>query len=51
MRCGKVRALGSRMVDSLPDPHILEDEIAEDLRGALAQIEDMWGELQERINH
>ena len=32
----------------LPDPHILAQEIADDLRSALAQIEDMLGDLEER---
>jgi type I restriction enzyme M protein len=32
----------------LPDPHILADEIAEDLRAALEQIESVMGDLQAR---
>jgi type I restriction enzyme M protein len=33
---------------SLPDPHILAQEIADDLRSALAQIEDILGDLEAR---
>jgi type I restriction enzyme M protein len=33
---------------SLPDPHILAAEIAEDLRSALEEIEDVLGDLQAR---
>ena len=33
---------------SLPDPHILAQEIAEDLRSALAQIDDVLGDLEAR---
>lgn len=33
---------------SLPDPHILAQEIADDLRAALEQIEDILGDLEER---
>jgi type I restriction enzyme M protein len=33
---------------SLPDPHILAAEIADDLRAALEQIEDVLGDLQAR---
>jgi len=33
---------------SLPDPHVLAEEIAEDLRSALAQIEDVLGDLRDR---
>jgi len=32
----------------LPDPHILAEEIADDLRAALEQIEDVLGDLQQR---
>lgn len=32
----------------LPDPHILAADIAEDLRGALEQIESVLGDLQAR---
>lgn len=32
----------------LPDPHVLAEEIADDLRSALAQIEDVLGDLQDR---
>ena len=34
---------------NLPDPHILAGEIADDLRSALEQIEDILGDLQERV--
>ncbi len=34
---------------SLPDPHILAQEIADDLRAALAQIEDVLGDLELRV--
>src|SRR2546427_10962517 len=33
---------------SLPEPHIIAEEIAEDLRAALEEIEDILGDLQER---
>jgi type I restriction enzyme M protein len=33
---------------SLPDPHVLAGEIAEDLRSALEQIESILVDLQER---
>ena len=33
---------------SLPDPHILAQEIADDLRSALGQIEDVLGDLDAR---
>ena len=33
---------------SLPDPDVLAAEIADDLRSALAQIEDILGDLQQR---
>lgn len=33
---------------SLPDPHILAQEIADDLRSALEQIEDIMGDLEAR---
>jgi type I restriction enzyme M protein len=33
---------------NLPDPHILAEEIADDLRAALEQIESVLGDLQER---
>ena len=35
---------------SLPDPQVLAQEIADDLRSALAQIEDILGELDERAH-
>ena len=40
-----------RLEDSagLPDPHILAQEIADDLRSALAQIEDVLGDVEQRI--
>jgi hypothetical protein len=34
---------------SLPEPHILAQEIAGDLRSAPAQIEDILGDLDERV--
>ena len=34
---------------SLPDPHIIAQEIADDLRSALAQIEDILGDLEQRV--
>ena len=34
---------------NLPDPHIIAQEIADDLRSALAQIEDVLGDLEERV--
>ena len=34
---------------SLPDPHIIVQEIADDLRSALAQIEDILGDLEQRV--
>ena len=33
---------------SLPDPHVLAQEIADDLRAALEQVEDILGDLQDR---
>jgi type I restriction enzyme M protein len=33
---------------NLPDPHVLAREIADDLRSALAQIEDILGDLEQR---
>ena len=33
---------------NLPDPHLLAQEIADDLRSALAQIEDVLGDLEQR---
>jgi hypothetical protein len=32
----------------LPEPHLLAQEIADDLRSALEQIEDVLGELERR---
>jgi type I restriction enzyme M protein len=34
---------------SLPEPHVLAQEIADDLRSALAQIEDVLGDLELRV--
>jgi type I restriction enzyme M protein len=34
---------------NLPDPHILAEEIADDLRSALEQIESVLGDLQQRV--
>ncbi len=33
---------------TLPEPHVLAQEIADDLRSALAQIEDVLGDLEQR---
>lgn len=33
---------------SLPEPHVLAEEIADDLRSALEQIESVLGDLQQR---
>ena len=33
---------------NLPDPNILAQEIADDLRSALGQIEDILGDLERR---
>ena len=35
---------------NLPEPHILAQEIADDLRSALAQIEDVLADLEQRAN-
>ena len=35
---------------NLPDPHILANEIAEDLESALEQIKDILGDLEERVD-
>jgi type I restriction enzyme M protein len=34
---------------SLPDPNVLAQEIADDLRSALGQIEDILGDLERRV--
>ena len=34
----------------LPEPHLLAQEIADDLRSALAQIEDVLGDLEQRAD-
>ena len=34
---------------NLPDPNILAQEIADDLRSALGQIEDILGDLEQRL--
>jgi type I restriction enzyme M protein len=34
---------------SLPDPNILAQEIADDLRSALAQVEDILADTEERV--
>jgi len=34
---------------NLPDPHILAGEIAEDLESALEQIQDILGDLEDRV--
>jgi type I restriction enzyme M protein len=36
---------------NLPDPHILAQEIADDLRSALGQIEDILGDLEQRLSN
>jgi type I restriction enzyme M protein len=33
----------------LPEPHILAEEIADDLRSALEQIESVLGDLRQRV--
>jgi len=33
---------------ALPDPNVLAQEIADDLRSALGQIEDILGDLERR---
>ena len=35
---------------SLPEPHLLAQEIADDLRAALVQIEDVLGDLEQRVD-
>ena len=35
---------------SLPEPHLLAQEIADDLRSALAQIEDVLGDRELRVD-
>jgi hypothetical protein len=42
--------VGRRRSDgaNLPDPNILAQEIADDLRSALGQIEDILGDLERR---
>ena len=35
---------------SLPEPHLLAQEISDDLRSALAQIEDVLGDLELRVD-
>lgn len=61
-RAGEYDAVGSRAIDSLdmfwlkddslldadnlPDPDVIAEEIAEDLRSALEQIEEILGDLQ-----
>jgi type I restriction enzyme M protein len=34
---------------NLPEPHVLAEEIADDLRAALEQIEDVLGDLRGRV--
>ncbi|MBN2576810.1 MAG: hypothetical protein JXP73_19765 [Deltaproteobacteria bacterium] len=34
---------------SLPDPHVIAAEIADDLRASLEQIEDVLADLQARV--
>ena len=33
----------------LPDPHVLAREIADDLRSALGQMEEILADLEERV--
>lgn len=35
---------------SLPGPHLLAQEIADDLRSALAQIEGVLGDMEQRVD-
>lgn len=35
---------------SLPEPHVVAQEIADDLRSALAQIEDVLADLEQRAS-
>lgn len=42
-------ARSSCQTASLPEPHLLAQEIADDLRSALAQIEDVLGDLEQRV--
>ena len=35
---------------SLPEPHVLAEEIPDDLRASLEQIEDILADLQERVS-
>ncbi len=35
---------------NLPEPHLLAEEIADDLRSALEEIEDVLGDLRERVS-
>lgn len=35
---------------NLPDPHVLAQEIADDLQSALEQIQDILGDLEERLS-
>lgn len=35
---------------NLPDPHVLAEEIADDLRAALEQIESVLGDLRQRVS-
>jgi type I restriction enzyme M protein len=34
---------------NLPEPHVLAEEIADDLRAALEQIESVLADLQQRV--
>lgn len=36
---------------SLPEPNVLAQEIADDLQAALAQLQDILGDLQKRVPH
>ena len=38
-----------KTISNLPDPNVLAQEIADDLRSALGQIEDTLGDLEQRV--
>ena len=43
-----MRSLRMPNSSSLPDPHVIAEQIAEDLRASLEQIEDILADLKER---
>ena len=47
MRCRKTWS--GLDADNLPDPDVIAEEIAEDLRAAVEQIEEILGDLQEGV--